>query len=831
MITMSIVKQFRIMNKPTPKSLLCFFSFLLTCCMPAVLFADSTTFDLVGPRIEMTVTRGTKTLPISKVADLQPGDKLRIRPEFPSDQSVHYLLIVAFLQGPTNPPPENWFTRADTWTKPNNQEGTVVTVPLGAEEALLFLAPETGGDFSTLRSTVRGRPGVFVRATQDLEQASLDRTRLDKYLEEIRETAISDPSALKKRSTLLAQTLQIKVDDDCFKKPLEQQSACLTQNSDQLVIDDAHNQSLVAAITSGASSDLITALGSSPAARGGYYSPYVGAVVDAARLMSSLHTATYQYIPALSLPEKDQLNLKLNSPPSFHNPKSVMVIGLPAVGLPTLPLLRPVDPKQVFCLQQSPLVMPVEGAPLVFSTALAHDWVLHLEAKSGESLNLPVTADASRGGFVIDTHSLHSAALGPKLTGTLRGFWGFSAFDGPEFQVRFSHPKQWTIPAADRNSLIVGRQSTLHLQSDGIACVENVVLQDPAGKDMKSTWKAIEPDKLEVEVPLKDEHAGQMKLKVKELGLANPDVVTLQAYTEAAHLEHFTINTGDPLGVLTGTHLDEVASLELNGVHFLPAKQSQAGSEQSGQEHSLELTAQNASEAAGLPANETLPAHATLKDGRVLDVQATIEPPRPKVTLVSENVEQTGLPSQVRFGKLDELPQDGKLSFFLKTAVPASFPRTEKIEVATTDGSSDTTLSVADGSLILQDSSSVLAVLDPIKAFGPGAFGSLRFRAVDADGAKGEWQSIATLVRIPTLKEVRCPDSPDKPCTLEGSNLFLLDAVASDPQFRDAVSVQAGYVSDALDVPRPVGTLLYIKLRDDPETVDTVALPVLPDGH
>jgi hypothetical protein len=31
-------------------------------------------------------------------------------------------------------------------------------------------------------------------------------------------------------------------------------------------------------------------------------------------------------------------------------------------------------------------------------------------------------------------------------------------------------------------------------------------------------------------------------------------------------------------------------------------------------------------------------------------------------------------------------------------------------------------------------------------------------------------------------------------------------------------------------VPRPNGTLLYIKLRDDPNTVDVVALPVFPDA-
>ena len=36
----------------------------------------------------------------------------------------------------------------------------------------MFLAPATGGDFSTLRNAVRGRPGVFVEAVQDLNFAN-----------------------------------------------------------------------------------------------------------------------------------------------------------------------------------------------------------------------------------------------------------------------------------------------------------------------------------------------------------------------------------------------------------------------------------------------------------------------------------------------------------------------------------------------------------------------------------------------------------------------------------------------------------------------------------
>jgi hypothetical protein len=792
-----------------------------------MLRANSPAFDLVGPQIKMTVTRDGKTLPISRVSDLQAGDKLWIHPEFPDDQSARYLLIVAFLQGPTNPPPESWFTRAEMWNKLVREKGTTITVPAGAEQAVLFLAPETGGDFSTLRSTVRARPGLFVRATADLEQASLDRTRLDEYLQEVQHTSDVDPAALKKRSTLLAQALRIKLNDDCFSKPLEQQSSCLTQNTDDLVINDSQNQSLVAALTSGPSSDLITALGATPAASHMAFSPYVGAVVDAARLLNALRTATYQYIPALSLPEKDLVNLKLNSPPSFHNPKSVIVIGLPPVGVSTLPSLQNINPKVTLCLQQSPLILPVEGTPVVYSTDIAHDFVLRVEGKGVSPIDLPAKPDAARGGFVVDTHALHatSAALAPNLTGTLHGTWGFSPFDGPEFHLLNAHSAQWSIHPQDGDAIVVGRESKLHLQSDCVACVEKIALLNASGEDLKTTWKAVEPDQLEVELPLRDEHSGQFQLKVAQYGLTTPDVVTVRTYSEAAHLERFKLYAGDPRGILTGTHLDQVACLELDGVCFVP-EANLAHSEDS-----LELVAQNAVAIADLKPAANLSAKVTLEDGRVLPVPATVAPPRPKLTLVSKSLQPTSAstPSPIRIGNPDELPQDARLSFFLKSDMPPTFPLSEKIEVATEDGSFTTTLSVSAGTLMLQDANSALAVFDPMKAFDGAAFGPLHFRPVDADGAKGDWQRFAVLVRIPTLKEIRCPDDPEKPCTLHGSNLFLLQSISADPQFKNPVDVPAGYVSDSLAVPRPSGTLLYLKLRDDPTNIATTSLPVLPE--
>src|SRR5207237_10907568 len=107
----------------------------------SLLWADTAGFDLTGPRIEVMVTRAGKTLPISKVPNLQAGDRLWIHPDMPDEESVRFLMISVFLRGSTNPPPEDWFTKTETWTKRVRQEGIVITVPQGAQQALIFLAP------------------------------------------------------------------------------------------------------------------------------------------------------------------------------------------------------------------------------------------------------------------------------------------------------------------------------------------------------------------------------------------------------------------------------------------------------------------------------------------------------------------------------------------------------------------------------------------------------------------------------------------------------------------------------------------------------------------
>ncbi|MEO6828485.1 MAG: hypothetical protein ABI164_01650, partial [Acidobacteriaceae bacterium] len=94
----------------------CGISAVLALFSAAPLLAVTTApFDLPGPRIEIRITRAGRTLPISQVPNLQPGDQMWLHPDMPENESVHYLLIPVFLRGSLNPPPSNWFTKVETW--------------------------------------------------------------------------------------------------------------------------------------------------------------------------------------------------------------------------------------------------------------------------------------------------------------------------------------------------------------------------------------------------------------------------------------------------------------------------------------------------------------------------------------------------------------------------------------------------------------------------------------------------------------------------------------------------------------------------------------------
>lgn len=782
--------------------------------------ADPAPFDLAGPTLELKVTRGEATLPAAQVPSLAAGDRLWLKADLSPQQSEHYLMVAAFLRGATNPPPAEWFVRCDTWVAKCAQEGLRLTVPKEAQQLLVFLAPETGGDFKTLVNAVRGRPGAFVRTSQDLNQATLDRSRLESYLAAIRSLADSDPARLKDAAPLLARSLAIKVDEKCLDKTTPVQASCLTQGRETLILNDGHSVSLAQALTSGPASDLAMDASNTAQLKSGYYGPYIGSLFDIARLLDSFHTAQYQYIPALASAHEERLGLVLNAAPSFHDPKSVLVMALPAVERTQLPPLHAVEPKDVVCARKTPLVLPVEGAPLVFSTGFAHQMALKIAAKDGRIITLPASADAERGGFVVNAASLKNVDLAVPGRATLAGFWGFDAYEGPAFDIADAQAVAWNLAPADESAVIVGRQDTVHLRAESTRCVADVLLKDAGGRETRLEWHAARPDELEVRLPLQDVPPGELTLLVRQYGRAQAQSVALHAYAEASHLEGFSMHAGDTQGVLRGNRLDEVQTLTVKDVEFIPdALTTSDGHDE------LRLVTRAA---APFKSGEASKARVVLRDGRELDVKAAIGPQRPSASLIDMSAQaftaHTGF--DIKLSGTNELPQDARVTFSLRAAAPVTFTRQEKVEIATADGAS-AILDTGSGNLTFENARVAIASFEPAKALGPSAFGPLRYRLVTAD-AEGDWGALATLVRVPVLRGLECPPAADAPCVLSGTNLFLLDSVAADAQFTQAVRVPEGFPGQSLQVPRPASSQLYLRLRDDPQAISVAEIDAHP---
>jgi hypothetical protein len=779
--------------------------------------ADPAKFDLAGPGLRVSVTRAGSTLPIGRVPSLAAGDQIALHADLPPGQSAHFLLAAAFLRGATNPPPKSWFFLAETW-KPGAREGLKIVVPVGAQQLLVFLAPDRSGGFKTLMGAVRGRPGAFVRASQDLVQTGLDRSRLKAFLAAVGRAGASDPERLKSVSALLARSLVIKLNADCFQKVSELQAACLAEGGDSLVLNDGHGASIVETLTSGNPAELVQQLSATPQAHAGYYSPYVGAVLDIARILDGLRTAHYQYVPAVADADGDHLGLILNTAPSFHDPVSVLVAALPPVAPARPPTLAPVDPKAVLCLQAPGLVLPVDGAPLVFSTAYLHNVALRLPVAGGETIDLPAIADPERGGFVIDVARLGPADAGATVQGALHGIWGFSPYEGPIFALRGAGgASAWRLSDDDKASLIVGRDDVVRLLGDGAPCVESVTLRLATGETVKAGWKVDSAGTLIVTAPLGKARPGPLALLVKSWGRPEADVTPLRAFNQTGHFDTFLFHLGDRSGVLKGSRLDEVASLTLAGETFTPGALVSTGGAD-------ELTLDTLAEIAVQIGGEVPVARVALKDGRVIRLPVTLAPRRPGVELIARGVtsdaEKVSL--HVALTGRDELPWDGRLTFSIRVQAPATLSARDQLEITAPAAAVSVILGSYSG-LILEDTQVAVATLDPAAAFGPSAFGPLRFRLLH-DGAASDWRPLGVLVRRPALRRLDCPTAGDKPCELSGADLFLLDSVSRDAGFEHPVTIPEGFPGTSLAVPRPAGNRLYARLRDDPTVISEIVI-------
>jgi hypothetical protein len=767
--------------------------------------AQNAAFDLAGPALSVSVSRAGATLPLSAVPGLAVGDRLAVHMAAPTDRGSRYAVVLAFLRGATSPPPADWLFEARPWDP--KRAKLEAAVPAGAEQAVILLVPETGGALKAVEGALRGRPGAFVRSVQELTQASLDRARLDAYLAAARAQDASGTASTADTNAALARSLAVKVDPACLARQPDVQAACLAQGGGTAVLADAQTSSLAQNLA-GAPADVALAVSSTPQASFGYYSPYIGLVRDLARIFGAFQSAQLQFIPALEIQRGEQTRLFLNTPPSFRRPQSVLVAPLPAVAAAPPPAMTPTGDGSL-CATRAPLLAGFSGSPLLYATDYARDIQLRVKLGGGETLDLPATADPVRGGYVIDAGA-DAAKLAHATEGTVHGRWGFDAFEGPRYALVSPVGAPWQV--ADRASLVVGRDSPLPLLGGAAACLRAVTL-DRDGERKPVSWTAVGVHGVTLKVPLDGAEPGSATLLLDSYGDGDPQRLSVRAYSEPSRLSLFTIHVGEPTATLTGSRLDQVASLDLNGVTWRPDLLGRSRSTDR-----LDMVA-TAPPGTAIHADDGQQARVTLSDGRTAAVKVAVAPARPAPTLLSRSVERDGpVPAvPIRIANPDILPANMRLVFSIRAPQGSSFAAGDQVEVAAGDRGAAARLP-----LRLQDASVAIADLVPAAVLGSAGYGPARFRLVK-DGLPGEWRPLGTVARLPVIRAVSCGEA-DGRCTLNGTSLYLLRSIVPAGSPGEATPIQDGFTGDTVQIARSPARRWRVELRDAPAADASIAL-------
>ncbi|MBW4329267.1 hypothetical protein KY084_00045 [Stakelama sp. CBK3Z-3] len=780
----------------------------LSAAAPA--WAKSSPFDLAGPRLHVAVTHDGVTLPVEWVPNLSEGDRISIKLDRQAEQSTRYRLIAAFLRGVTDRPPRDWFHDAKSWERKKNSLSLIV--PAGAHQVAVFVMPEDGGDVDAVIDTVRKRPGTFVRATKELNQASLDRARLDAFLRDVRAVERDDPKKIADTSQALTRSLSIKLNSDCLRQPVDVQAACLTDDRETMLLSDTHSSALTSTLV-GAPTDLAFQLSATPQGGSGYYSSYIGVVRDIFRIFGAFQSTELQYIPALSQLNDGKGDLLLNAPLSFGKPTSVMVAALPAVEAPTPPPLRPVNADQPLCAATG-LVLPMEGAPLVYATHYARNLTLRLEKQDGGMVTVPLVPDARSGGFVV-RGPLPLEGVDSTIKAQVHGDWGFTPFDGPVFSL--SNPNVGAWKTRENASLVVGRDNNLILDGGAAACVTSVEMRQGSGGAQPVKWSLSDARTIALDLPLSKASPGPVTLTIDAKGVEEPQTVTLPALDEAGRIDRLTLHAGDDQAILDGTRLDQVRSVTLGDVMFKPGTLSRDG-----KTDRLTLNASDSASVERLSAGQRLHAQVAMAGGRHMKVDTVIASPRPQISLlrISAHPPSDTQSLPIELSSENIIAQDADMTFAFHLADGQSLTGDEKIEVADAKGAATAMLTTGKG-YDLQDGQTGIVSFTPRASLGPVVRGPIRFRLVRGDTAS-DWVPLATLVRLPEISSVDCASVVH--CTLTGKRLFLIESIAANKNFSDAAKVPDGFTTSSIQTPAAPDGTLFLKLRDAPDAVATLQI-------
>ncbi len=227
-------------------------------------------------------------------------------------------------------------------------------------------------------------------------------------------------------------------------------------------------------------------------------------------------------------------------------------------------------------------------------------------------------------------------------------------------------------------------------------------------------------------------------------------------------------------------------------------------------------------------------ARGTERRPRAESAASTVDPPRPRGRIAQQRrsggwrrsaaARATGQPgrsaSRRTAGLLSQVRRAGGLS-----------PRRERSKWPRPTPAFTPCWRLSDGSLMLEDARYRSGpAWSRSRASAPRHSGRCACAPIAADGAAGRLGSAGDVCAHARIQGIALPAMPSaKPCMLSGTDLFLAASFASTLRRSTTRRMfRPQFTGTQLVVPHPVNGVLYLKLRDDPATVQTLTLPVTP---
>jgi len=202
------------------------------------------------------------------------------------------------------------------------------------------------------------------------------------------------------------------------------------------------------------------------------------------------------------------------------------------------------------------------------------------------------------------------------------------------------------------------------------------------------------------------------------------------------------------------------------------------------------------------------------KDGRTTTVALIVDDSVATLHVISFTSEPENVAAELPVELLTEkaVPLHSTLHFVVKSE--GSFLASDHMEIATAEGAAKE-LSFGPGNtgLVLEDERTVVGTLDADQVFGESAFGLLNLRLVRANGERGPWVPLGTLVRRPEVTAIRCIS---KSCVVRGRNLFLIRELSTSEDFANPIQIPENTTGEEFRFLGDAGQVraLYLHLRD-----------------